>query len=90
MAFVVKGGAVTAAETVNQYTGEKAGGELARWKLFGTDPTAFIKGSYGVLSSRNATLYNISAVAKATIEKPLLSLALTLAPLEISSLTIGS
>lgn len=73
MAIVVNGKSVRDLSAgVNQYTGEKAGGELARWKLFGTDATEFIRGSYGLLSSRNATLYNISAIAKACIDKPIL------------------
>jgi hypothetical protein len=73
MAIVVNNGQVRTTEAgVSQYTGEKAGGELRRWKLFGTDATEFIRGSYGVLSSRNATLYNISAIAKACIDKPIL------------------
>jgi hypothetical protein len=56
---------------VNQYTGEKSGGDLDHWKLYGTDPSQFVQESYGVLSSRNATLYYTSAIARACVNKPL-------------------
>lgn len=71
MLIVYKDGKLSKSEVVQQYTGEKTGGEFKDWKLFGTDPSAFIRESYGILSSRNATLYHTSAIARACVNKPL-------------------
>lgn len=73
MITVIRGGSVhtLSSEEVHQYTGEKTGGELRHWKLFGTDPQEFVKYSYSVLASRCATLYHTSSIARACINKPL-------------------
>ena len=62
---------VSSSVNTNQYTGEKTGGEFRNWKLFGTDPNEFVSCSYGILSSRNATLYSTSSLARACVNKPL-------------------
>lgn len=69
---IIKDGKATHSyEDVNQYDGEKTGGELQHWKLFGTDPSAFVRDSYGILASRCATLYHTSSIARACVNKPL-------------------
>lgn len=71
MVLVLNNGTASEIPDANQYTGEKTGGEFKHWKLFGTDPSAFVRESYGVLSSRCATLYHTSAIARAVVNKPL-------------------
>jgi hypothetical protein len=75
MIIVMRDGKVVSrqsASSVSQYNGEKTGGELKYWNLFGTDPVDFVRESYGLLASRCATLYQISAVARACVKKPLM------------------
>jgi len=53
------------------YDGSKTGHELDNWRTQLSDPNDFITNTYGELSSRNATLYNTAAYARAAIRKPL-------------------
>ncbi len=56
----------------NQYDGSKTGGELDSWLTFTPDANDFITLTYGDLCDRNATLYHVSAIARACVNKPLI------------------
>lgn len=72
MITIIKNGQITSSSgDVSQYNGDKTGGEFAHWKLFGTDPSKFVQETYGILSSRCATLYHTAAIARACVNKPL-------------------
>ena len=68
---IIRNGKPYYEETSSQYTGDKIGGEFSSWDTITTDPNEFIKESYGILSDRNATLYQTSPHARACINKPL-------------------
>ena len=69
--LVFKNGRLSRSESSAQYCGDKIGGEFRSWDTISTDPNEFIRESYGVLSDRNATLYQTSPHARACINKPL-------------------
>lgn len=69
--FIVRNGKVATQTNSQQYWGEKIGGELDSWNTISTDPNQFIRDSYGILSERNATLYQTEPLARACINKPL-------------------
>lgn len=71
MIYVYKNGSVGRLDgSGSQYDGSKTGGEFKKWRIHSTDPSEFIRETYGILSARCATLYNTSAFARALVQKP--------------------
>jgi hypothetical protein len=70
--IILKGNGKVATDTYSsQYYGDKISGELDSWDTIANDPNRFIRDSYGILSDRNATLYQTEPMARACINKPL-------------------
>ena len=61
----------TGIQHYSRYNGEKTPGDLAAMRTFGYDPNDFVKGTYDKIMDRCATLYSVSSLARAAINKPL-------------------
>jgi len=68
--MIFRNGVWSDAPKGSKYTGAKTGTELDNWATHAVDPTSYMKETYGTLSSRNATLFNTEASARAAIKKP--------------------
>jgi capsid protein len=69
--YVMRNGIFLSTSSAQQYDGSKSGDELKAWYSQLPDPTDFINTTHDILSSRNATLFNTAAYARAAIVKPL-------------------
>ena len=70
MIYVMRNGSLSGIQSGSQYDGSKTGGEFKKWRIHSSDPSEFVRETYGILSRRCATLYNTSAFARALVQKP--------------------
>ncbi len=69
--MIVKNGKIISSSSSygGEYDGEKDMGNLNNWSLFHADPNKLLTSSYGLLSTRSATLYHTYGPARGAINK---------------------